>query len=279
MKEIACQFGEENRLSGIFTQASDKASEKVLVLINAGLIANHGPFRLYTYIARNIALMGINVFRFDLGDLGASQPNYLHLSLQDRTALEIRAAVDYLNHEFGMKQFYLGGLCSGAEDSFRYAETDTRINGLLMIDPFAYKTTGFASHNIKARIREKIQRLLWLPYDFYKTGLVKRNEKEELIHYQLIKSEEASRIFTTLLRRKVWLHFIYTSGRQEVFNHHHQFWKMFPQLIDYPFVAINYLPQLAHTQMLERERMILIDAIRDGFIQHTRFNDIQDLRH
>lgn len=109
MKEITCQFGEHQRLSGILTQTPASSSSKTLVLINAGLDGRHGPYRLYTHIARRAVHQGIPTFRFDLGDIGYSQPGNPGSPLTTRTMNEIRITLDYLQTTFGMKKFVLGG--------------------------------------------------------------------------------------------------------------------------------------------------------------------------
>jgi hypothetical protein len=64
-----------------------------------------------------------------------------------------------------------------------------------------------------------------------------------------------------LLQRGVQLHFVYTGGMREHFNHPGQLRAMFPEIQLNGLVSVDYLPQLDHTQLLEAERRILIEAI------------------
>ncbi len=276
MKEIACQFGEHQRLSGILTKAVDGHKRQTIILVNAGLVAKYGPFRMYTSIARRLAKLGFNVFRFDLGDIGNSQPANLTSSLKIRTSKEIRAALDYLQSSFDSEEFILGGLCSGAEDSYRYAEEDLRVVGLILIDPFAYRTNGFLIHDFMYRIWRKVLRT----FIYSVPEKDKKNLPDEgalnFIDYKQIDRDESERILNTLLKRNVWLHFLYTDGKISQFNHKSQLKKMFPELKNYSNFALDYLPYIEHTQMLEEDRICLYEAIENRLIKS--FNKALDTR-
>jgi len=298
MKEIACQFGENQRLSGILTRPINPSTKQALVLVSAGLIGKYGPFRIYTSIARRAARLGFEAFRFDLGDIGNSQSGNLSSSLKVRTKGEIRAALDYLQTTFGIEQFVLGGLCAGAEDSYRYAEEDSRVVGLIMIDPFAYRTRvlynlihrvwrkslqvlflsppdeerkkqpeerGFVFHNLIHKVwRKSIQLLFFSLHGEERKKIPERALR--FINYRQIDSDESGRILKTLLARNVWLHFLYTNGKSE-FNHRSQLGEMFPELKKYSKLKVDYLPQLEHTQMLEEDRTALFEAIEQGLLR------------
>lgn len=309
MKEIACQFGENKRLSGILTRPINSSTKQALVLVSVGFMGKFGPFRIYTSIARRAAHLGFEVFRFDLGDLGYSQPGDPNSSLKVKTRQEIQAALDYLQTTFGIDQFILGGLCSGAEDSYRYAEEDSRVVGLIMIDPFAYRTRGFILYDLILRVHRKISRGLFLnppdeerkkPSEVRRLGfhnLMYRAWKKTLqvlffsfldeerryppeqgpfIKYRQIPSHESKRILKILLARNVWLHFLYTNSRDEWFNHPSQIGEMFPELKKYPKLILDYLPQIIHTQILEEDRIYLFEAIEQGLIRSLK-EESQDL--
>src|SRR3546814_13050248 len=56
---------------GILTPATARAAPVTLVLLNAGLTHRVGPFRGYVSLARYLATLGREVFRFDLPRVGA----------------------------------------------------------------------------------------------------------------------------------------------------------------------------------------------------------------
>ena len=139
-RERDLRFGEHRHLSGIITEPRGSA-RGTCVLVTAGLTPRFGPFRLYAQLARRLASEGFLVLRFDLGGIGDSRQAYASLPLRRRTELELRAAVD--QSYAGAGPLILGGLCSGAEDSVRYAALDARVTGLALIDPFGYPTLGW----------------------------------------------------------------------------------------------------------------------------------------
>lgn len=272
MKEIACQFGEHLRLTGIFTPADSSEQKQALVLISAGLVAKSGPFRMYTSIARRAAKLGFNAFRFDLGDIGHSQPGSLHLSLKHRTQSEIKAALDYLHESFGIEQFILGGLCSGGEDSYRFAEEDERVVGVIMIDPFAYRTRGFKIRNVITRVWRKCLRVILYHQSMRERSRLPDEDVVNFINYKHLEKEDSEKILLKLMQRKVALHFLYTDGKSAEFNHHSQLIKMFPELKLYPMLSLDHLPTIGHTQMLQEERNLLFQAIDNGLLKHFKTN-------
>jgi pimeloyl-ACP methyl ester carboxylesterase len=255
MKESSCRFGEHGQLAGIVTE-SDAAPRAALVLVSAGLTPKFGPFRLYVELARRLAAEGYLTLRFDLGGIGDSGQGYSGRPLKERTELEIKAALDFLSARGAPKSVWVGGLCSGAEDSFRFAERDERVAGLVLMDPFGYKTAGWKRRDLAIRA---VRRALWL------SGLLPtyRSAASEggLIDYASMGRAEAGRILRTLIRRKVPMHFVYTGGMRETFNHKGQFKAMFEGIDFQGLAAVDYFPQLRHTQALEADRHTIIEAI------------------
>lgn len=125
---------------------------------------------------------------------------------------------------YNCKNITLVGLCSGAEDSFIYAEQDERIKRIVLIDPFAYKTSGHHWRHLLFRLCRKSLYLFGL---FHK---VTSDISKSLIDYKTISYKESHRILSQLIKRRVQLHFLYTGGVIENFNHAGQFKKMFSDL-------------------------------------------------
>ena len=255
MKESACRFGEHGQLSGVVTEPAG-APRAAVVLVSAGLTPKFGPFRLYAQLGRRLAAEGVLTLRFDLGGIGDSGQGYAGHPLKKRTELEIKAALDFLSERRGLDAVVLGGLCSGAEDSFRYAEHDARVAGLILMDPFGYKTAGWRARDLLIRAA---RRVLWA------LGLVSIDAPESagaaLIDYAHMDHAEASRILRALIQRKVPMHFVYTGGMRESFNHKGQFKTMFDGIDFQGLVRLDYFPQLRHTQALEADRRTVIEAI------------------
>jgi pimeloyl-ACP methyl ester carboxylesterase len=276
MRELTCQFGANQQLVGIVTEPETSNREIAFVLVSAGLIPKFGPFRLYARLARDAAKAGFLAMRFDLGGIGDSRQDLRGVPLKQRTSLDIAAALDYLTARYGVKRVVLCGLCSGAEDSFRYAELDPRVEGLAAIDPFAYRASGWAWRNFVYRLMRRSLRGLGIYAPLRKQTLSSAAtgfQGESLITYNYMEFAEADRILAALLQRRVRLYFIYTGGMRESFNHAGQLRKMFKGRNFNGLVEVDYLPRMGHTQELEEDRQIVAGRIGRWTSAYRRIPD------
>lgn len=122
LMDVACQFGHANELFGIYTRnlAPNKSLPTVL-LLNSGVVHSVGTNRINELLARNLAVLGFPVFRFDLQGVGDSVINQLEIenkSYPDTAQMDIDVALDYLTKNFSSKQCIVVGLCSGAYHAF-----------------------------------------------------------------------------------------------------------------------------------------------------------------
>lgn len=255
MRELACQFGPSASLAGILTEPEGAAPKRALVLVSAGLTPKFGPFRLYAELARQLADKGFRVLRFDLGGIGDSAPAEDGHTLDERTSRQIAAALDFLSERGELEQVTLAGLCSGADDSFRHAAQDSRVTELVLIDPFAYRTAGFAWRHWSFRARRRLLRACGLWHPAPPSG------GPALVSYEHVPQPEARELMARLLARRVVVHFVYTAGMREHFNHRGQLRAMFRGLELGKNVTVDYLPKLDHTQLLEADRRSMIGAI------------------
>jgi dienelactone hydrolase len=254
MTENACQFGEDQRLAGIVTEPDPGRPELGLVLVTAGLLPKAGPFRLYAELARHLAQEGVVTLRFDLGGVGDSLEERAGRPLRERTALEIRAAVDYLSERYALPRLVLGGLCSGAEDALRSAAADGRVSGVVMIDPFAYRSAGWHRRHVRHRLLRRALRAVGLYRPI-------ASSSTRAVHYKYMDREEASAMLKRLLHRDAYVHFLYTAGVRESFNHRGQVQGWFPELDFRDRVTVDHFPHLDHTQLLAEDRRTLMQAI------------------
>ena len=259
MNESCCQFGPRRALAGILTEPAE-AARATLVLVSAGVTPKFGPFRLYAELARHLATRGFRTLRFDLGGIGDSGQAFEGRSLEERTRLQIAAALDHLSERFPLEQAVLAGLCSGADDSFRYAEHDPRVSGLVLLDPFAHRTAGFGWRHSRYRAKRRLLRALGLFQP-------QPNGRPSLVDYEHLSPAESGRILPLLLERKVRLHFVYTAGMREHFNHQGQLRAMFPGIDFNGLVQLDHLPDLDHTQLLEADRRRLIGVIARRLVE------------
>jgi len=258
VREVACQFGPDRLLAGIATEPAARTRSNSVVLVSAGVTPKFGPFRLYTELSRRLAELGFLTLRFDLGGIGDSGPAFEGRPLVERTRLQIGAALDFLRDHYGASEAVLSGLCSGGDDSFRHAEQDSRVTGVVMIDPFAYRTLGFRWRHFKHRAERKLLKTLGL------FEPAPRRNAPALVNYEHLPQQQTRRILGRLVQRGVSLHFIYTAGMHEYFNHRGQLRSMFSGVDFGDRVKLDYLPHLDHTQLVEADRRALIDVIARG---------------
>ncbi|HVY31475.1 MAG TPA: alpha/beta fold hydrolase [Polyangiaceae bacterium] len=255
MRERACQFGPRASLAGILTEPEGGAPKQALVLVSAGLTPKFGPFRLYAELARRLSASGFRVLRFDLGGIGDSAPAEDGRGVDERTTQQIAAALDFLSEQGAHERIVLAGLCSGADDSFRHAAQDSRVTELVLIDPFAYRTAGFAWRYWSHRARRRLLRAFKLWHPPAPSG------GPALVNYEHVPQPAARELMARLLARRVAVHFVYTAGMREHFNHRGQLRAMFRGLELGRRVTLDYLPKLDHTQLLEADRRSLISTI------------------
>jgi pimeloyl-ACP methyl ester carboxylesterase len=266
---IACEFGDNERLKGVLTRLEkNRRIEMMLVLVSAGFTAKSGPHRMYSELASSLSTAGIATMRFDLGGIGNSQVLNSGMPLETRTKHDIKDALDYLQERYGTNQFVIGGLCSGAEDGFRYAEGDDRVKGLLLIDPHAYRTGMWSikrvlSQHFVNRVIYKLMSVLGIinvARDEYQASNVE-GLGDNLVDYQHTSHDESARILKILVDRGVRLHYVYTAGRMKVFNHRRQFFGMFKGIDFGSCLTLDFIPHIDHTQIFEEDRNELVSAI------------------
>ncbi len=253
MKEQCSRFGPNQRLAGIITEPAG-APRAVTIWVSAGLLPKHGPFRLYTEASRRLVRVGVASLRFDLSGVGDSPNDSSGRPLAERTALEIAAAIEHVAERFGNVPIALAGLCSGAEDAFRAAASDSRVQQVVMIDPFAYRTSGWAARHALYRVGRRLLRAAGL----YRPS---PSPQSRAVSYRYLEREESEPLLRQLLEREVRVHFIYTAGMRERFNHRSQLGKQFPGVDFRGLVTLDYLPQVDHTQLLASDRELMVETI------------------
>lgn len=112
-----------------------------VILLNSGGDYHIGPRRMYVSLARRWASRGYVVLRMDLPGLGDS-PTPSGRAGNDifpPTAVsDIRAAIEFLRRQYGVREVTVGGVCSGAYHSFRAAVDGLPVNRILMVNPLNF---------------------------------------------------------------------------------------------------------------------------------------------
>lgn len=145
--EVPVQFAcMEDTLFGIIHNA--ESTQKIgLLFIVGGPQYRIGSHRQFTLLARQISAKGFAVMRFDHRGIGDSSGNQRAF---DDIQEDIKAAIDcFFQHVPNLQKVALWGLCDGGSASLFYANTDHRVAGVSMINPWVYSEQGRAHATIK----------------------------------------------------------------------------------------------------------------------------------
>lgn len=112
-----------------------------IVLLSPGVKMRVAPHGMYTKMARQYVSMGYPVLRFDFYGLGDAEGEIemdklsnIYNSIQlGRYVDDTTDSLDWLQKNYGISDFVVGGLCGGAITGMMAAENDIRIKGLLAL--------------------------------------------------------------------------------------------------------------------------------------------------
>lgn len=136
-----CFSCQDEHLHGIAHLPQQPLQRGVIVVVG-GPQYRVGSHRQFVLLARDLAQGGIPVLRFDyrgMGDSSGEPHNFEDISS------DIRSAIDMLFQLVpAMREVVLWGLCDGASASALYACQDSRVAGLVMLNPWVRTEEGLA---------------------------------------------------------------------------------------------------------------------------------------
>lgn len=265
-REVPHVFGDSRNLMGVMnTAGTAKAGPRTaIIMVTAGMTHQVGPFRLHVELARVLATKEIPSFRFDLSGIGESLAVGTTGDSMTRAAKEIKDAMNVLEAEYGIKNFILFGLCSGADDSFYAAQQDKRVRGVIMMDGCGYRTSRHTLHKLLGHyLRRAVSPQKWI-------DMVNRRFNNEVESAtipvgsdirEFPEQREAAVQIQSLVDRDTRMRFIYTGGVAEYYNYESQFWDMFADVEFNQYVSTVFFPDMDHVAFLEEDRKRLIDDI------------------
>lgn len=137
-----------------------KIGKRGILIVVGGPQYRAGSHRQFTLLARQFASKGIPVLRFDYRGMGDSDGDPREFTSVDD---DIRAAVDCFFHAVPeLQEVTLWGLCDAASAAIFYAHLDTRITGLVLLNPWVRTEHGAAKAYLKHYYLARLfDRQLW----------------------------------------------------------------------------------------------------------------------
>ncbi len=165
MKETIENFGNHDHLYGTLCvpeKNASRSSAPCVIMLNAGLVYQAGPNRVYVEMARDMAKVGFCSFRFDLSGIGDSNRSRDNITYDEQIPNDIGDALAYIEKKTGIESFMLMGICTGADNAHKYALKNSKVTGAIFMDGYAYKTPGYYLRYYGSRIMNPIRVARWL---------------------------------------------------------------------------------------------------------------------
>lgn len=278
IRESVHCFGPGDILTGIVAQPETPHSTTCVVFLNSGLLHRVGPYRMFVDLSREVVAKGLPTLRFDLSGLGDSVARDDTQSERERIVADIREGLDFLEREFGYRQFVLIGLCSGADNAHWVALDEKRIAGAVMMDGPGYPNLQFKIAHYAPRLlnprtwRNKVVKLWTLLSGSATKDAAGEAKRQEVFVRPFPPREQAEREIRAMVERGMKLLYLYTGGVEDYFNHASQFGENFPSLsVNRPdaSIEVRFNRQYDHTYSDLRHRRQMFDSVL-GWLQRFK---------
>ena len=267
--EEPLQFGEGGRLLGILTLPSIRPSSAhklpVFVFLSAGLLHRAGPHRLHVRLARELAGRGFISLRVDLAGRGDS-PERIGLKNQEAAAADYDEIVTVLDSRIGHRPFVLGGLCAGADNAIRLTLRDSRVIGMLLLDPVCGPDHGFAVRALANRYLMPARYVSWLKHRWKRLGKPKpaKTEGVDSLSLRDIPTPEQLRAaFESVRDRGGKVMCVFTQYALSYYNQAGQLGQVLGLEGYSRFCTERFWLQAEHTFTLESQRSELIQQVSE----------------
>lgn len=134
------------RLLGLLHHSASP-SEIALLIVVGGPQYRVGSHRQFLLLARRLAAAGTPVLRFDYRGMGDSEGGGRDF---EAVTEDLRAAIDALCRRLPeVTEVVIWGLCDGASAACMYAAEDSRVSGLVLLNPWVRTEQGEARAYLK----------------------------------------------------------------------------------------------------------------------------------
>jgi pimeloyl-ACP methyl ester carboxylesterase len=153
LTEEPLRFGEGGRLFGILSLPSAPLRTSpelpVFVFLTAGFTHRVGPHRLHVRLCRELVRLGFTSLRVDLTGMGDSPPRRGYTN-QQSVAADFAEILAMLESRLGPSPLVLAGLCSGADNAITLALDESRVVGMVLLDPVCFPDSGLMGFRTRA---------------------------------------------------------------------------------------------------------------------------------
>ena len=273
MKETIENFGNQGHLYGTLCvpeEGAFKSGTPCIILLNAGLVYQAGPNRLYVEMARDMAKKGFCSFRFDLSGIGDSNRSRENISYDEQIPNDIGDALAFIEKKTGIESFVLMGLCTGADNAHKYALINSKVTGAIFLDGYAYKTPGYYLRYYGPKIINPIRVARWLNRLIFansknsmpssEVNPIQEKEKDGYF-WDVPPKDKTIKELKQLVDRNVFQLHVYTSGWEWCFNHQSQFDSMYKKVDFKGLATCVYFGQSDHVYTLIDDRFKLIKTV------------------
>lgn len=238
---------------GIVTPATQGTGPaRVLVLFNAGLMPRSGAFRLHAELARSLAAQGITTVRCEMPGIGDSHGQV------DWPAWP-RQAIDQVCADTGCTSVAVGGVCSAADDAWRLAQVDERVDGLLLVDAFAVGGFWLQWGRLGLLRRRTWRRRLRAVLRVFRPSPEAEPTDDDLRAWP--RPDQARSGMQALCRRGARMLFVYTGGAGSYFLHPRQFKATWGREPDGAQVVFDHWRDCDHLMFRPQDRSRLADTV------------------
>jgi exosortase A-associated hydrolase 1 len=138
----------------------EQASPRGVVIVVGGPQYRAGSHRQFVLLARYLAEQGIPSIRFDYRGMGDSEGTPRTFEEIDD---DLRCAINvFFTNAPELREIVIWGLCDAASSAALYAHTDTRVRGLVLLNPWVRTEGGLARAYLKHYYRRRLfERDLW----------------------------------------------------------------------------------------------------------------------
>jgi pimeloyl-ACP methyl ester carboxylesterase len=249
-----------------------------VIILNSGIIHRVGHQRKFVALARELARKGHTTVRFDFSGIGDSDAREDSLPPLEACMADIREVLDWLESTRQLKRFVLVGLCSGADHAVFYGGSDSRVVGVVLLDPSIPPTRRYYFHYFSRRL---IRPSSWIKF-LIGHGRLSKMIKMKLLRYladDTIDSadldDERVReflrgVYARAVANKIEFLAVLTGAGDSRQSYGEQIFDAFPDLPLRSLLRAEFLEECDHLFLFESDRKRL-NSIILNWIDTTRF--------